>query len=80
MKSALVRLAFAAALLREPTPAELANWAGNIADDLSNLDAIIGQILDAPEAKAIRATLSTMIATNRQNVGALRLALGLPPA
>jgi surface antigen len=62
-KDGLVRLAYLAALGREPEAmANEAAWAGQIHDNGDNLDAVIAQIADNPEGVAWRAAVRALIA------------------
>jgi hypothetical protein len=44
------------------------------------LNEVVAEIVNTPEALAWKSSVGRLVEVNRQNVAALRVALGLPPA
>lgn len=60
-KLAFVRLAYGAFLWRVPSPDEQSSWAAQIADDGSNLDAIMANIEDSSEGDQLKTLRSNLL-------------------
>ena len=61
-KLGLVRLAYSAMLLTVPSPADQAFWANQIADDGSNVDAILAAMEASAGPTSIRAQMAQLLA------------------